>query len=285
MSAGTAVASPRRWRGSTHRSRSRASRPTASTRSGSSTSSRSCCHRRPASTTIDSNRRPRRLPRRGRSGRQDRAPRLTDSKPEEIGRRGDISRVPRWSIAVMSSGTRPIERGAMNDVLPDDWWADMRTKVRRALVATYGVEVGTEAASDATVWAWEHRQELSRMKNPTGYVFRVGQSASRRYRRRSSNSWTSTGPSFPSPAIRSPTKTRFPDGTVPTLRRARSAVGIAARREAVRVHRTRAAEHPTTTASSPTTTGSSSSTPRAAESVATVAVHFPELGNQERHLR
>ena len=71
----------------------------------------------------------------------------------------------------------------MNDVLPEHWWAEMRTTVRRALVAAYGVEVGTEAASDATAWAWEHRQELCEMKNPAGYVFRVGQSASRRYRR------------------------------------------------------------------------------------------------------
>ena len=71
----------------------------------------------------------------------------------------------------------------MNDVLPEQWWAEMRTTVRRALVAAYGLEVGTEAASDATAWAWEHRQELSAMKNPAGYVFRVGQSASRRYRR------------------------------------------------------------------------------------------------------
>jgi DNA-directed RNA polymerase specialized sigma24 family protein len=71
----------------------------------------------------------------------------------------------------------------MNDVLPEEWWAEMRTTVRRALVAAYGLEVGTEAASDATAWAWEHRQEIGAMKNPAGYVFRVGQSASRRYRR------------------------------------------------------------------------------------------------------
>jgi DNA-directed RNA polymerase specialized sigma24 family protein len=69
------------------------------------------------------------------------------------------------------------------EVLPEEWWTDIRRRVRRALVAAYGVEVGTEAASDATTWAWEHRSEVVGMKNPAGYLYRVGQSASRRYRR------------------------------------------------------------------------------------------------------
>ena len=108
----------------------------------------------------------------------------------------------------------------MNDVLPDDWWADMRTKVRRALVATYGVEVGTEAASDATAWAWEHRQELCEMKNPTGYVFRVGQSASRRYRRRA----VTFPPLAPSIAEAPETDPRLPAALATLSARQRSAV-------------------------------------------------------------
>ncbi len=56
--------------------------------------------------------------------------------------------------------------------------------VGRALVARYGIEVGTEAAHDAALWACEHPVELAAMRNPTGYLFRVGQSASRKYRRR-----------------------------------------------------------------------------------------------------
>jgi DNA-directed RNA polymerase specialized sigma24 family protein len=70
----------------------------------------------------------------------------------------------------------------MQAELPEQWWAQTRTTVRRALVAAYGVEVGAEAASDAMAWAWEHRAALSEMKNPAGYLFRVGQSAARRYR-------------------------------------------------------------------------------------------------------
>lgn len=32
-------------------------------------------------------------------------------------------------------------------------------------------------------WGWEHAGELAAMTNPAGYLFRVGQSAARRYRK------------------------------------------------------------------------------------------------------
>ncbi len=56
--------------------------------------------------------------------------------------------------------------------------------VRRALVARYGVEMGTEAYADAIAWAWSHRHRLEEMRNPLGYLYRVGQSATRPHRRR-----------------------------------------------------------------------------------------------------
>lgn len=48
--------------------------------------------------------------------------------------------------------------------------------IRRALSAAYGPERGREAALDALSWAWEHWDRVRPMANPTGYVFRVGQS-------------------------------------------------------------------------------------------------------------
>lgn len=56
-------------------------------------------------------------------------------------------------------------------------------RLRVALVGAYGAEVGAEAAADAEAYAWEHRERLAEMANPVGYLFRVGQSASRRHRR------------------------------------------------------------------------------------------------------
>jgi RNA polymerase sigma factor (sigma-70 family) len=58
-----------------------------------------------------------------------------------------------------------------------------------ALSAAYGVEVGVEATADALAYGWEHWPEVKTMHNPAGYLYRVGQSAARRYRR--------TGPLFP----------------------------------------------------------------------------------------
>ncbi len=56
-------------------------------------------------------------------------------------------------------------------------------RLRRALVATYGVDVGSDACAEALAWAWEHWDRVSEMANPVGYLFRVGQSATRRQRR------------------------------------------------------------------------------------------------------
>lgn len=54
-------------------------------------------------------------------------------------------------------------------------------KLRQALVATYGPVDGREATVDALSWAWEHWQQMSAIGNPVGYLYRVGQSAVRRF--------------------------------------------------------------------------------------------------------
>lgn len=54
-------------------------------------------------------------------------------------------------------------------------------RLRRALVAHYGTEVGPEVTADALAWGWEHWTELEAMANPVGYLFRVGQSNARRH--------------------------------------------------------------------------------------------------------
>jgi RNA polymerase sigma-70 factor (ECF subfamily) len=61
---------------------------------------------------------------------------------------------------------------------------DAAIALRRALVARYGVELGVDAAAEAVAWAWRHRDRLAPMANPTGYLYRVGQTAVRRQTRR-----------------------------------------------------------------------------------------------------
>ena len=57
------------------------------------------------------------------------------------------------------------------------------TRLRHALVARYGPEVGREVAAEALLSGWEHWDRVGAMDNPTGYLFRVGQSRARRHRR------------------------------------------------------------------------------------------------------
>lgn len=60
---------------------------------------------------------------------------------------------------------------------------DAEPRLLRALVASFGSEVGREATRDALAYAWEHWNRVAAMDNPVGYLFRVGQSRSRSYRR------------------------------------------------------------------------------------------------------
>jgi DNA-directed RNA polymerase specialized sigma24 family protein len=59
--------------------------------------------------------------------------------------------------------------------------ADVEPRLRQALVATYGPADGREATVDALSWAWEHWDRLREVSNPVGYLYRVGQTAVRRF--------------------------------------------------------------------------------------------------------
>lgn len=63
--------------------------------------------------------------------------------------------------------------------------ADVERRLRQVFVARYGWERGIEVWRDVVTYAWQHRERLSTMANPTGYLYRVGQSAARRYGRMS----------------------------------------------------------------------------------------------------
>ena len=65
----------------------------------------------------------------------------------------------------------------------DDFVGRVGPRLRAALVAAHGPQVGNEAASEALAYAWEHWVRLEQMENPAGYLYRVGQTAARRSRR------------------------------------------------------------------------------------------------------
>ena len=62
--------------------------------------------------------------------------------------------------------------------------AEVEAKLRYALSAAYGSDVGREAAAEALAYGWEHWSRLRVMHNPGGYLYRVGQGAARRLRRK-----------------------------------------------------------------------------------------------------
>ncbi|MDP9334037.1 MAG: sigma-70 family RNA polymerase sigma factor [Actinomycetota bacterium] len=56
----------------------------------------------------------------------------------------------------------------------------MSPRLLRAFVSAYGTERGGEATAEALAYAWEHWRRIRRMENPAGYLFRVGQTRTRR---------------------------------------------------------------------------------------------------------
>lgn len=60
---------------------------------------------------------------------------------------------------------------------------EIEPRLSYALAAAYGIEVGADATADSLAWAWENWNRLKEMKNPAGYLYRVGQTKARRYYR------------------------------------------------------------------------------------------------------
>jgi DNA-directed RNA polymerase specialized sigma24 family protein len=66
-----------------------------------------------------------------------------------------------------------------------DFVRELEPRLKHALVAAYGTEVGIEATRDALAYGWEHWNQVRDRVNPAGYLFGVGRnSARRRVRRR-----------------------------------------------------------------------------------------------------
>ena len=59
--------------------------------------------------------------------------------------------------------------------------AEHEAGLRAGLVAAYGPDVGVDVTAEALAWAWSNWPTLETMANPVGYLYRVGQSASRKH--------------------------------------------------------------------------------------------------------
>lgn len=66
-------------------------------------------------------------------------------------------------------------------------------KLRAALVGAFGMQLGLDSYAEASAYGWQHWSRISAMDNPTGYLFRVGQTFARRA--------TRPAPEFPAPPV------------------------------------------------------------------------------------
>lgn len=85
-----------------------------------------------------------------------------------------------WFVWVMITGEVRVVPQTADEF--EGWYRSVEPRVRAALVARYGPEVGREAAAGALAWAWENWDRVASMDNEVGYLYRVGQSKSRRRR-------------------------------------------------------------------------------------------------------
>lgn len=93
---------------------------------------------------------------------------------------------PTWRVS-WSTWVRVIGPSMMKKPVDNEEFTifvqEVEPRLSLALAAAYGVDVGRDSAADALLYAWEHWIEVQVMKNPAGFLYRVGQSAARRYRR------------------------------------------------------------------------------------------------------
>jgi DNA-directed RNA polymerase specialized sigma24 family protein len=61
-----------------------------------------------------------------------------------------------------------------------EWVRAAEPRLRHALTASFGSQVGKDAAADALAYAWEHWARISLKENPLGYVYVVGRNRARR---------------------------------------------------------------------------------------------------------
>lgn len=62
------------------------------------------------------------------------------------------------------------------------YFAEVEPRLRQALTAGFGPEDGREAAADALAWGWRNWDRLQNMRNPDGYLYRVGRNQALRQR-------------------------------------------------------------------------------------------------------
>ena len=80
-------------------------------------------------------------------------------------------------------GVSPTEQREPTAIVFESFADDARARLRRALIARYGPELGSEATAEAMAYAWQHWDRVGHMDNAVGYLYRVAQTTVRRHHR------------------------------------------------------------------------------------------------------
>jgi RNA polymerase sigma factor (sigma-70 family) len=94
-----------------------------------------------------------------------------------------------WYDEGRSRTSGVVERGCglLNESAVDsftEWAAQCEPKLRHALTASFGPQLGKDAAADALAHVWEHWSDVRSKPNPIGYAYGVGRNMARRSARR-----------------------------------------------------------------------------------------------------
>ena len=100
---------------------------------------------------------------------------VAENHPAELHAEPGLETEQGWG----SPGSESQEVSPTNRLSGEAFAAALREqpKLRQALVARYGVDVGEQAVAAAMAWAWEHQDRLVGVSALRAYLFRVGQSS------------------------------------------------------------------------------------------------------------
>lgn len=74
----------------------------------------------------------------------------------------------------MKASGEPLSVGDARRELFSRFARDAEPRLRVALAAAVGQDLGSEATAEALAYGWEHWEKIESMDNPVGYLYRVG---------------------------------------------------------------------------------------------------------------
>ena len=76
----------------------------------------------------------------------------------------------------MQTSGEPISLGDSRREAFSRFARDAEPRLRIALAAAVGQDLGADASAEALAYGWEHWERIEAMENPIGYLYRVGRS-------------------------------------------------------------------------------------------------------------